>query len=257
MGRHVTCFYRRVMVATRLTLVSLLGFTLLADGAALAGTAEAGGSVPSLRQPEPIACLCGTPVSCHLRPLAKRKQHRGDQLGSGLGGGSSGMTFSYLPLPVLESEIGVGLGYTGWQFSAMQKVALGWGSTRFVAGVGCSYSSGSDLPLERNNDGFRDFWLNFDLVGFEVRTRSHLVFFLAAGGTYKFGKPIHVELMSIDCQDSTDACGSPAEASPNFAWVLADGSSRRMGPPHWPVVELVVEYASKVRVSGESVTRSR
>jgi hypothetical protein len=26
-----------------------------------------------------------------------------------------------------------------------------------------------------------------------------------------------------------------------------------MGPPHWPVVELVVEYASKVRVSGESV----
>jgi len=52
-------------------------------------------------------------------------------------------------------------------------------------------------PLERNNDGFRDFWLNFDLVGFEVRTRSHFVFFLTAGGTYKFGKPIHVELMSI------------------------------------------------------------
>ena len=26
-----------------------------------------------------------------------------------------------------------------------------------------------------------------------------------------------------------------------------------MGPPHWPVVELAIEYASKVRVSAESV----
>jgi hypothetical protein len=26
-----------------------------------------------------------------------------------------------------------------------------------------------------------------------------------------------------------------------------------MGPPHWPVVELAIQYASKVRVSGERV----
>jgi hypothetical protein len=202
------------MFPPRLFLASLLGFTVLADGAASAEDANQSSKAVPDTKPPPTKVISQSVATND--PWRRGSTTAAINLGAGSAVGLLGMTFSYLPLPVLESEIGVGLGYTGWQFSAMQKVALGWGSTRFVAGVGCSYSSGSDLPLERNNDGFRDFWLNFDLVGFEVRTRSHFVFFLAAGGTYKFGKPIHVELMSIDCQDSTDACGSPSRGFAQF-----------------------------------------
>jgi len=106
-------FYRRVMVATRLTLVSLLGFTLLADGAALAGTAEAGGSVPRLRQPRAHRLSLWHPSLLPPTTPGEKGSSTVAITGSGLGGGLLGMTFSYLPLPVLESEIGVGLGYTG------------------------------------------------------------------------------------------------------------------------------------------------
>ncbi|MGH7734419.1 MAG: hypothetical protein ACREOE_12140 [Gemmatimonadales bacterium] len=115
--------------------------------------------------------------------------------------GLAGFTYSHLFGSLLETELGVGLGFTGAQLSFMQKLAAGDGRTRFVAGVGLAFSPGGGL-VEADRE--RSLWLNLDLAGIEVRTSSHFVFFASVGGTHVLGKP--VELFSVDCSDSTTAC---------------------------------------------------
>jgi hypothetical protein len=96
--------------------------------------------------------------------------------------GFAGLTYSYLPLPMLETEAGIGMGYSGAEFSAMQKMVVGHGRTRFVAGIGLALS----LPSTHEHA----FWLNLDLIGFEMRTKNQLVFFMSGGLTYLFGQGI-------------------------------------------------------------------
>ena len=139
-------------------------------------------------------------------------------LGIGSAVGVAGLTYSRLIGSLFETELGVGQGFTGIQLSLMQKIAVGVGRARFIMGVGLAYSPGGPLvdgPRERS------LWLNLDLAGIEVRTSSHFVFFASIGDTHVIGAPL--ELLSIDCSDSTTAC---ANASHDFPQVrLGFGAS--------------------------------
>jgi hypothetical protein len=123
-------------------------------------------------------------------------------LGLGSAVGLVGLTYSYLPVSMLETEVGFGLGSLGSQFSVMEKLVIGGGSTRFIMGAGLAYSP---APGVFGHDiRHRDLWLNLDVAGLEYRHKGGFVFFLAAGDTHAFGGPI--ELLSIDCGESADAC---------------------------------------------------
>ena len=100
-------------------------------------------------------------------------------LGIGSAVGFLGPTYAFSPLPFLSTEVGVGLGITGAQYSLMQKIAIGGvqSTIRFSSGVGVSYASGSTAAPDPS------FWLNLDLAGLEVRAASHFVFFLSGGVT--------------------------------------------------------------------------
>jgi hypothetical protein len=114
-------------------------------------------------------------------------------LGIGSAVGSLGLTCSFLASSLLSTEIGVGIGISGAQFSAMQKVLLGWGRTRFVAGAGLSYGSGNhDFPFE-------SLWLNLDLAGVEFRTWRGLVLSLAAGATMGLVGGDYIDPIQNDC----------------------------------------------------------
>jgi hypothetical protein len=182
------------MVATRLALVSLLGFILLADSAVLAGTAEAGGSVPlPAAAPSPSPVAVAPQSAAAFDPWQKGTSSIAFNLGLGSAVGALGLTYSYLPWPGLETEAGIGLGFTGLQLSAMQKFVLGKGRTRFVAGVGVGFSSGAGDAGSKSSN----LWLNVDALGLEVRTKSGLVFFLSVGITHAFGAEIDFILQSV------------------------------------------------------------
>ncbi len=123
-------------------------------------------------------------------------------LGLGSAVGVLGVTYSYLPVSMFETEVGVGLGLLGSQVSLMEKLVIGEGSIRFTVGAGLAYSPSSGLFGD--DIRHRSLWLNLDVLGLEYRGRGGLVFFLAAGDTHAFGAPI--EIFSIDCFESTNAC---------------------------------------------------
>jgi hypothetical protein len=166
------------MTFARLACVSLLGCAVSASPLALAHAAEAGD--------------VATPTS---DPWRKGSSTAALNLGAGSAVGLAGLTYSYLPLAGFESEVGIGIGITGVQLSAMQKLVLGQGRTRFVAGLGFAYSPGGSL----SHDWARELWLNFDLLGLEVRAKNHFVFFLSVGLTLVLGESIVVMGDPMDC----------------------------------------------------------
>ncbi|MGB7814236.1 MAG: hypothetical protein ABSF35_16615 [Polyangia bacterium] len=103
--------------------------------------------------------------------------------------GFAGLTYAYSPLSWLETEVGFGQGFSGTQFSAMQKLTVGGPMTHFIAGVGFAYTVGKGV-----DSAYRPpyWWLNIDIAGLEVRTKSHFDFFIAAGLTREFERPIAV-----------------------------------------------------------------
>jgi hypothetical protein len=120
-------------------------------------------------------------------------------LGLGSAIGELGLTYAFAPWMPLETELGIGNGLTGTQLSLMEKVVLGHGRTRVVAGVGVAYSPrrGPSWELRTSH-----WWLNLDLVGFEMRTQRHLTFSFAFGMSLILGPPIL--LFDSDC--SGDQC---------------------------------------------------
>ena len=100
-------------------------------------------------------------------------------LGLGSAIGNIGATAALWPLSFLGTEVGVGGGLTGTQFSLMEKIGLGGAASiiRFVGGAGVAYATGSS----RAPGG--SVWLNVDAAGLEIRSNSHATFFLAAGFT--------------------------------------------------------------------------
>jgi hypothetical protein len=192
------------MSTSRLLTASLLAFALLTEGApSSARAAEGSPGAPSFAPsnppappppPIPVADASADPWRPGSATIALN-------VGVASAVGFLGVTYSYVPGSVFETELGAGLGFTGVQLSFMQKLALGQGRTRFILGAGLAYSPGGGF-VEPNRQ--RNLWLNLDLAGIEFRAQNHLVFFLAVGDTHEFGAPL--ELFSIDCLETTNAC---------------------------------------------------
>ena len=108
-------------------------------------------------------------------------------LNFGLGSavGEVGITYAFWPLRFLGTELGIGKGVTGTQYSVMQKFGLGSGDVplRFICAIGVAYATGT-----ASQPGSR-VWLNLDLAGLEIRAASHFVFFLAGGFTVGLAGP--------------------------------------------------------------------
>jgi hypothetical protein len=108
--------------------------------------------------------------------------------------GTLGLTGSFLPGSHFETEIGIGVGESGLQLSAMQKLLFGSAETkRFVVGAGLSYGGGNrDFPDST-------IWLNLDLAGMEIRTARGFYFFFAGGLFTALAGGRYITPMSNDC----------------------------------------------------------
>ena len=111
-------------------------------------------------------------------------------LGVGSAVGLMGATLSYSGLGPLEVELGVGLGLSGVQASAMLKLGLlGNRTSRFVVGLGVADTVSHQYNREVTGN---PIWLNVDLLSYESRGVVFLSFALGVtrglgGGTYDFG----------------------------------------------------------------------
>jgi len=106
------------------------------------------------------------------------QDHRiGGDIGFGSAIGIVGLDYQYAPVRWLRFEGGMGWGYTGWQFSFMPKIALGWSwRCAFTIGFGPSVAIGSSQAAMEGHGMNPDYlpWLNLDVPGFECRTRAGL-----------------------------------------------------------------------------------
>ena len=82
-----------------------------------------------------------------------------------------------------QLELGTGIGFTGYQFSVMPKVVLGYPRNHFVAGVGLSVAA----PTNPVNATGHPVWLNVDAVGYELVSNYGFAFLIAAGVTKGLG----------------------------------------------------------------------
>jgi len=177
---------------------SLLIFVVVAAVLAAAMPSAVAGGVDPLPDPDPWrpteAPASPSPSGrAQVQPWEKYQTAFALNLGIGSAVGGLGLTCAFLASSLLSTEIGVGIGFSGAQFSAMQKVLLGWGRTRLVAGAGLSYGAGNhDFP-------FQSLWLNLDLAGIEFRTRSGLVLSFAAGATMGLVGGDYIDPIQNDC----------------------------------------------------------
>jgi hypothetical protein len=135
-------------------------------------------------------------------------------LGIGSAVGEAGITYAFWPLRFLGTELGIGMGITGIQYSVMQKLALGWGEVplRFVCAVGVAYATGT-----ASQPGSR-VWLNLDLVGLEIRAASHFAFFVAQGLTVGLAGPALKPIFHFPCDPCVETEPNPdAKLAGSFA----------------------------------------
>jgi len=96
-------------------------------------------------------------------------------LGLGSPVGLVGGTFTYSPWAQFQLELGLGLGFSGFQFSTMLKLlGVGGAGRRFVLGVGPS------VGINRSCQGCIAYWLNAE-VGYETRSQGGSSFLFAFG----------------------------------------------------------------------------
>jgi hypothetical protein len=89
--------------------------------------------------------------------------------------GEIGVTYTYSPIPLLQIELGSGIGFSGLQFSLMPKLSLGNERNRFLAGIGPSWAIGWYGAVPPFS-----YWLNVD-VGYEYRTSGGYSSLVAVG----------------------------------------------------------------------------
>ena len=174
------------------------------------------GAEPALSPPASSNAL-----GCPPKPWDTHQTTIGVNLGLFSAVGLLGVTGSFSPASFLESEIGVGYGFSGYQLSAMQKLTVEISATlRFVTGAGLSFGTGSRLFPDPS------LWLNLDLLGIEVRAASGFVFFLSSGITTgvaggKFSYDLHED------------CGNPPSCSFRHNVPGAVSPQMRLGFAFW------------------------
>jgi len=151
----------------------ILATTLLVTAATLA-------SAPAAHADEPVAAVAS--------PFAKRAVRV--DAGAGSAVGFLGVVWSRPQSERFAYELGVGLGLSGVQASAMGRLRLGQGDVRFTPGVGLSLGmpmlsafSGDLEHVQGEPTGGPSpmLWADLDVVGLELRTRGGFVLSASAG----------------------------------------------------------------------------
>lgn len=105
--------------------------------------------------------------------------------------GEAGIVISRPITDWLGAEAGLGYGLSGVQASAMATLRLGHGRNRFTPGVGASVGFGGSAfnaghpggDLEMPGESITMPWVDLQLLGYEYRSSSGLVFAAALGLT--------------------------------------------------------------------------
>lgn len=108
--------------------------------------------------------------------------------------GALGVSYTYVPVPQMEVEIGGGIGLSGYQGSIVPKLSLGSASDRLVIGVGPSISADSGREPRRTYVGY---WLSGE-IGYQHSTPAGLSVLIAAGAGYGLSGTMHT-LCTLDC----------------------------------------------------------
>jgi len=134
----------------------------------------------------------------------------------GLLGGTATLSL----VPWLQTEIGVGYGISGTQYSLMQKIAFGTPRMRILGGIGVAYTvPHSGGPAVTGNP----IWLNVDIAGIEYRFRYHFLVFGAWGFAHGLGNG------TIDTTITETADGKPNISPVEKLWF----PQARMGIGVW------------------------
>jgi hypothetical protein len=120
--------------------------------------------------------------------------------------GEIGIVYGRSLSPNLAAELGVGMGGSGLQLSAMGKLVLGRGATRFTPGLGLSVGVPiSDQPMF--HEGHPDdetrtpgpavamVWADFDVIGFQLDVAGFTV--ALSGGVTVALSDAHFDVMDI------------------------------------------------------------
>jgi len=108
--------------------------------------------------------------------------------------GALGVSYTYVPIPQLEVEIGGGVGRSGYQCSIVPKLSLGSTSDRLVLGVGPSISADTWNEPKRTYVGY---WLSGE-IGYQHTTPAGVSVLVAAGIGYGLSGTMRVQC-SADC----------------------------------------------------------
>jgi hypothetical protein len=195
-----------------------------------AAPATRGGATPEWKAmaPLPSARLApptGAEAAQQYRDHEDRPIHRGKHRLMGNFGfcsvvGEIGATYTYAPVPLLQVELGSGLGFSGIQFSLMPKVSLGTDRHRLVMGIGPSVGINPD---DNPPHTYVAYWLNAE-VGYEFRADVGFTF-LIAGGYFRSLAGEYRNSCVFDCDGDTKGRPSPATD-----WTLPQG---RIAFGHW------------------------
>jgi hypothetical protein len=146
-----------------------------------------------------LMCVPGVAAaqeSAQALPAVTAKNLLQGSLGFGSPVGALGLSYIYLPVRQAELEIGGGIGFTGYQISAMPKLSLGR-NDRLLIGLGPSVSiDTSDQPKQ----SCVGYWLNGE-IGYRHSTPAGLSVLAAVGVGYGLSGTIHTRCGG-DCGSS-------------------------------------------------------
>jgi hypothetical protein len=118
--------------------------------------------------------------------------------------GEIGLSYTHAPIPLVELEIGAGLGFSGFQFAVTPKLSFGGSRHRVLVGLGPSLSVDTSGTSRGDHVGY---WVNGE-VGYERRTQTGFSMLVAAGFTYGLGGNLG-EACTVDCGNDARIWDAP------------------------------------------------
>jgi hypothetical protein len=110
--------------------------------------------------------------------------------------GALGVSYTYVPIPLVEVEIGGGVGLSGYQGSIVPKLSVGSATDRLVLGVGPSISTDSQSDPKRTYVGY---WLSGE-IGYQHTTPAGVSVLIAAGIGYGLSGTTRLQC-AANCDD--------------------------------------------------------
>jgi hypothetical protein len=134
----------------------------------------------------PVFLLLLSPLPAIAQEAARKNLLQGN-LGLGSPVGALGLSYTYAPIRQVQIEAGGGLGFSGYQLSAMPKLVFGRAGDRLVLGIGPSLSIDTASDSKQTDVGY---WMNGE-IGYQHDTGSGLTVLAAVGIGYGMTGTMH------------------------------------------------------------------